>query len=78
MISAIGSPATPSTSGQPAGVELAVEVRDHRRERDDHHDLGQLRRLQLERADLEPGLGALRSLPEPGHDQQQQQQDTPP
>ena len=59
---------------QAAEVELAVEVRDHRCQGDDHHDLGQLRRLQLEGTHLEPRLRALLLAPEPGDDEEQEEE----
>ena len=74
MISAIGSAGDAEHDDEPPGVELAVEVGDHRRQRDDHHDLGELRRLQLERPELEPGLRALALAAEPGDHHQQEQQ----
>ena len=44
---------------QPAQVDLAAELRRDRGQRDDQRDLGDLGRLQLEAAELEPRLRAL-------------------
>ncbi len=55
------------------GVEIAAMLMAVAGDRDDQHDLGDLRRLELERPDLEPGLRALVVAAE--HDDARQQRE---
>ena len=58
-ISPIGTPAMHERDEQPAAVEVTPVQRAVAGEHEDHEELGQLTRLELERADVEPGLRAL-------------------
>ena len=62
----MGSAAEPSSMRHPGGVEVAAELRGQPGEPDDQAQLGQLRRLELERPELEPALGAAALDPMPG------------
>ena len=60
MISPSGTPATPRHDDQPAERRArSLKCGDSDGQRDDQRELGELRRLELERPELEPGLGAL-------------------
>ena len=59
ITSAMGSAADGEQGHEPTAVDLAAELGRHPGEADDQAELGELGRLQLERSDLEPALGAV-------------------
>ena len=63
----------PDRHGDPPGVEIAPVLMAVARDRDHDHDLGDLRRLELERPDLEPRLRAAVVAAEYHHTREQRQ-----
>ena len=57
--SAIGNAGDHDRDREPPRVEIAAMLVAVAGDRDDHRDLGDLRRLELQRPDLEPRLRAL-------------------
>ena len=62
-----GEAGDPDRDREPAGVEIVAVVMAVARDRDNDDDLRDLRRLELERADLEPRLRALHALADVQH-----------
>ena len=60
--SAITKPGERDPDRQAPGVEVVAMLMAVARDRDDHDELGDLRRLELQRPDLEPRLRALVAL----------------
>ena len=71
--SAIIKPGERDAHRQPTGVEVVAMVMAIARDRDDHHDLRDLRRLELQRSDLEPRLRALVARADHEHADQQRE-----
>ena len=57
--SAIASPASAIADREPPGIEIVAVLMAVAGDRDDHDELRDLRRLELQRPDLEPRLRAL-------------------
>ena len=62
--STMGTPPTASSTPSRPQVDVAVELHRDVGEAEDQGDLGELRRLELERPELEPALGAGSARPD--------------